>query len=119
MDNTAQALSFEIQKLEKELASNQLPPELLEKTKSMLAILKISLQQGGSYGNIEGVANYIDTVSQIPFMQMTQDNLDLNKAKDMLNKNHYGLEGTKDRILEYLASLMLNIKNNQFFGMTY
>jgi len=113
MDNTAQALSFEIQKLEKELASNELPPELLEKTKSMLAILKISLQQGGSYGNIEGVANYIDTVSQIPFSQMTQDNLDLNKAKEMLNKNHYGLEGTKDRILEYLASLMLNIKNNQ------
>lgn len=113
MDNTAQALSLEIQKLEKELAENKLPPELLEKSKSMLAILKISIQQGGNYGNVEGVANYIDTISKIPFAQMTPDNLDLNKAKEMLNKNHYGLESTKDRILEYLASLMLNIKNNQ------
>ena len=76
MDNTAQALNLEIQKLETELASNQLPPELLEKAKSMLAILKISLQQGGNYGNIEGVANYIDTISKIPFTQMTPNNLD-------------------------------------------
>lgn len=113
MDKSAQALNAEVQKLEKELTSNQLPPELLEKGKSMLEILKISLQQGGNFGNVEGVANYIDTISQIPFSQMTQDNLDLAKAKEILNKNHYGLEGTKDRILEYLAALMLNIKNNK------
>ena len=37
--------------------------------------------------------------------------MDLNSAKDILNKNHYGLVSAKDRILEYLASLMLNIKN--------
>jgi len=113
MDNTAQVLNLEIQKLEKELSAGTLPPELLEKAKSMLEILKISIQRGGSYGNIEGVANYIDTVSKIPFTQATADNLDLSKAKDILNKNHYGLTGTKDRILEYLASLMLNIKNNK------
>jgi ATP-dependent Lon protease len=113
MDDTAQAIGFEIQKLEAELATNKLPPELQEKAKSMLAILKISIQRGGNYSNIESVANYIDTVSKIPFSDMTADNLDLNKAKEALNKNHYGLEGAKDRILEYLASLMLNIRNNK------
>lgn len=112
MDNTAQGIVAEIQKLEKELASNKLPPELHEKAKGMLEILKISLNQGGNYGNLESVANYIDTISKIPFEVVTPDNLDLNSAKEILNKNHYGLLSAKDRILEYLASLMLNIKTN-------
>lgn len=112
MDNTAQGLSDEIQKLEKELASNKLPPPLLEKAKGMIEVLKVSLHQGGTYGNLESVSNYIDVISQIPFETITNDNLDLNYAKEVLSKNHYGLASAKDRILEYLASLMLNLKNN-------
>lgn len=111
MDKAAQGLTAEIAKLEQELASNQLPPDLLEKCRGMIEVLKISLQSGGNYGNVEGVANYIDIISKIPFNHSTTDNLDLNLAKEMLNKNHYGLVSAKDRILEYLASLMLNIKN--------
>ncbi len=112
MDKTAQGLAAEITKLEQELASNKLPPELLEKGRGMIEILKVSLAQGGNYGNLEGVANYIDVISAIPFETMTPDNSDLNNAKEILNKNHYGLATAKDRILEYLASIMLNIKNN-------
>jgi len=112
MDKTAHGFDAEIQKLQQKLSTNQLPPELLEKTQGMLDILKISIQQGGSYGNFESVANYINVISQIPFNKTTQDNLNLNSAKEILNKNHYGLNSAKDRILEYLASLMLNIKNN-------
>jgi ATP-dependent Lon protease len=112
MDNTAQGLAVEIQKLERELASNKLPPELLEKAKSMIEVLKVSLHQGGNYGNLESVENYINIISQIPFETTTSDNLNLNSAKEILNKNHYGLVSAKDRILEYLASLMLNIKSN-------
>jgi ATP-dependent Lon protease len=111
MDYTAQALNLEIQKLQKEIASNQLPPELLEKVNSMVEILKLSLQSGGSYSHLESVANYIDRITKIPFNMETQDNLNLTSAKEILNKNHYGLISAKDRILEYLASLMLNIKN--------
>jgi ATP-dependent Lon protease len=112
MDNSAQGLSNQIQKLQQKLASNQLPPELLEKANNMLEILNLSLQQGGNIGNLESVSNYINVISQIPFERTTPDNLDLNSAKEILNKNHYGLLSAKDRILEYLASLMLNIKNN-------
>lgn len=112
MDNTAQSLNSEIAKLEQELAASSVPPDLLEKSKSMLEILKISIKQGGNFGHVESVANYIDVVSRIPFEKMTQDNLDLNNAKMILDKNHYGLTSAKDRILEYLASLMLNIKSN-------
>ncbi len=121
MDKTAQAaqgIDAEIQKLQKEITSNQLPPELLEKLSGMVEILKISLQSGGTYSNLESVANYIEVISKIPFTQMTPDNLNLNSAKEMLNKNHYGLMSAKDRILEYLASLMLNI-SNQNHGVTH
>ena len=47
MDNTAQSLNQEIQKLEKEIEASKLPPELHEKAKSMLEVLKISLHEAG------------------------------------------------------------------------
>ncbi len=113
MDNSAQGLEVQIQLLEKKIASAQLPPDLLEKAKGMIDILKISLRQAGNYSNLESVANYLNVISQIPFESETKDNLDLTYAKQILDKNHYGLAEVKNRILEYLASLILNLKNGQ------
>jgi len=113
MDNSAQGLEAQIALLEKKINSAQLPAELLEKAKGMIDILKISLLQAGNYSNLESVANYLNVISQIPFVNETKDNLDLTFAKKMLDKNHYGLTEVKDRILEYLASLILNLKNGQ------
>ena len=111
--DSAQGLEVQIQVLEKKINSAQLPPELLEKAKGMIDILKISLIQAGNYSNLESVANYLNVISQIPFEGETKDNLDLAYAKQILDKNHYGLAVVKDRILEYLASLILNLKNGQ------
>jgi len=112
MDTTAQALDLEIQKLETKIKNTKLPPELLEKTQGMIDIINLSIKQGGSVTNLESIANYID-VTKIPFEGETQSNLDLNIARQALNKNHYGLISVKDRILEYLSSLILNIKKGQ------
>ena len=113
MDNSAQGVDAQIQKLEQSLQSAKLPPDLLEKAKGMIDIIKLSIKQGGNYNNLESVANYLNVISQIPFEAETKDNLDLVFAKQMLDKNHYGLTEVKDRILEYLASLILNLKNGQ------
>lgn len=113
MDNTAQGYEVQLQILEKKISSANLPPELLEKAKGMIDILKISLKQAGNYSNLESVSNYLNVISQIPFNAETKDNLDLAFAKQTLDKNHYGLVGVKDLILEYLASLILNLKNGQ------
>jgi len=51
--------------------------------------------------------NYLDLFVKLPWNEYTVDNLDLNHAKKVLNHDHYGLEKIKDRILEYLAVLML------------
>ncbi|MDR2709209.1 MAG: endopeptidase La [Elusimicrobiota bacterium] len=48
---------------------------------------------------------YIDWILDLPWEKSTVDNLDLKKAKSILDADHYGLEKVKDRILEYLAVL--------------
>lgn len=46
---------------------------------------------------------YLDTVFSLPWNKETRDKFDLEKAKDILDNEHYGLEKVKERILEYLA----------------
>lgn len=113
MDNSALGFDTQLQILEKKIMASNLPPELLEKAKGMIDILKISLRQAGNYSNLESVSNYLNIISQIPFNAETKDNLDLGYAKQVLDKNHYGLNGVKNTILEYLASLILNLKSGQ------
>lgn len=47
--------------------------------------------------------NYLDWLTTIPWGIASNENLDLTKAKDVLNKEHYGLEDVKKRILEFVA----------------
>jgi ATP-dependent Lon protease len=51
--------------------------------------------------------NYLDLLIELPWEQFTKDNFDLNKVKKVLDKDHYGLEKVKERILEHLAVLKL------------
>ncbi len=46
---------------------------------------------------------YIDWLINLPWSKSTQDNLDINQAETILNKDHYDLDKVKERILEYLA----------------
>lgn len=51
--------------------------------------------------------NYLDTMVSLPWNYCTKDDLDLKRAKTILDHNHYGMEKVKERILEYLAVLQL------------
>ncbi|MCB0522806.1 MAG: endopeptidase La [Saprospiraceae bacterium] len=51
--------------------------------------------------------NYLDTLLELPWEEYTKDNFDLNKVKKVLDKDHYGLEKVKERILQHLAVLKL------------
>ena len=53
------------------------------------------------------ILNYLDLLTDLPWGEYTQDTFDLKKAKDVLEKDHFGLDKVKDRILEYLAVLKL------------
>ena len=54
--------------------------------------------------------NYIDTMLDLPWNEFSKDNLNLNRSRKVLEKDHFGLEKVKDRIMEYLA--VLKIKGN-------
>jgi ATP-dependent Lon protease len=58
------------------------------------------------------VRNYLDWLVSLPWGISTEDNLDVNNAEFILNRDHYGLEKPKERILEYLAvrKLSRNLK---------
>jgi ATP-dependent Lon protease len=51
--------------------------------------------------------NYLETLLKLPWNVFTKDNLDMKNAEKTLNKDHYGLEKVKERILEHLAVLKL------------
>ena len=47
--------------------------------------------------------NYIEALLEMPWNKVSEDNLDLNHAENVLEENHYGMEKVKERILEFLA----------------
>ncbi len=49
------------------------------------------------------IRTYIDWILELPWTNMTEDNLDVTHAIEVLEENHYGLEKPKDRILESIA----------------
>ncbi|WP_207428672.1 endopeptidase La [Pedobacter sp. SYSU D00535] len=54
--------------------------------------------------------NYLELLLDLPWNETTKDNFDLKRAEKILDKEHYGLEKVKRRIIEYLA--VLKLKNN-------
>ncbi len=52
--------------------------------------------------------NYIETILELPWNEVSEENLDLNRAEEILNEDHYGLEKVKERVLEYLAVIQLS-----------
>ena len=53
------------------------------------------------------LVNYLQTLVGLPWGEYTDDNLDLKRAQKILDRDHYGMEKVKERILEYMAVLQL------------
>lgn len=84
-----------------------LPEELKERLVQMLGRLNRIAKFGQYAVEFETVSKYIEIVATIPWEAKTQDRLDLNITKEILNKNHYGMDSVKERMLEYLSSMIL------------
>ena len=54
--------------------------------------------------------NYVELLIELPWEEYTEDNFDLKRAKKILDKDHFGMDKVKDRIIEYLA--VLKLKND-------
>lgn len=90
----------EISSIRERLANNPYPENIKTKLKDELARYE-SLSPAN--GETSVVKTYIDWLMDLPWWQESEDNQDLQLAKDILDEDHYGLEKIKERILEYLA----------------
>ena len=83
--------------------------ELEEKTRDKVEkeINRFSkMQPSSAEANVS--RNYIETILSLPWNTESEDNIDLNKAEEILNEDHYGLDKVKERVLEYLAVMQLS-----------
>ncbi|NQY60815.1 endopeptidase La [Cognatishimia sp.] len=90
----------EIQELEEKIAGVKLSKEAKEKADAELKKLK-NMSPMSAEATV--VRNYLDWMLSIPWGTKSRVKKDLNKAQDVLDDDHFGLEKVKERIVEYLA----------------
>ena len=81
--------------------------EVKQKIKKEIDRYKIVL---GSQSESAVARGYVETLLDLPWDTATKDNLDIIRAEKILNRDHYGLEKVKERVLEFLAVRALNEK---------
>ncbi|WP_296234891.1 endopeptidase La [Pseudomonas sp. UBA4617] len=90
----------EVEELKKRIEAAGLPKDALAKAQAELNKLK---QMSPMSAEATVVRSYLDWLVQVPWKAQSKVRLDLAKAEEILDADHYGLEEVKDRILEYLA----------------
>lgn len=90
----------EIKAYREKMAELKMPEYAVEKMEKEFKRLQRA-NQGTAEGSI--IRDYIDNVLSLPWENMTEESKSLKKAEQVLNKDHYGLEKVKERIVEYLA----------------
>ena len=103
-DDTLQTDAEEFEKAAKELDA---PDEVKEKLAKEIKRFKSQMASPAESGVSR---TYIETLLEMPWNKVCEENLDIKAAKQKLDEEHYGLEKVKDRILEFLAVRILTSK---------
>lgn len=90
----------EVEELRSQLEEAELPERVREKIEKEIDRLE-RMPAASAEGGV--VRNYIDWLFSLPWKQATNDDIDIRKAEQILDADHYGLEKPKERVLEYLA----------------
>jgi ATP-dependent Lon protease len=90
----------EIEELEEKLKAKKLPEDAMREAERELKRLARMHPSSSEYSVAR---TYIEWMIDIPWNEETEDDIDLKRAEDILNRDHYDLEKIKTRILEYLA----------------
>ncbi len=100
----------EIDELKERILAKKMPPQIEEK-----ALYELSRYQTlpASSGESGVIRTYLDFLLDLPWNEVSEDEIDIKKAEQALDSTHYGLEKVKERIIEYLAVKILTGKNPQ------
>jgi len=94
----------DLEELRKRLELKEMPDyarKIAEKELNRLAMLQPAAAE---YGVIR---TYVETILDLPFVEKTDDHIDLIRAAEVLDEDHYGLDKVKERILEFLSVIRL------------
>ena len=97
--------SEELRELEEAVEKAGMPPEALEQAKKELK--RLDRMQDGS-GEYSMIRTWLDWMIQLPWSKLDAEAIEIEKARKVLDEDHYGLEKIKRRIVEYLAVRKLN-----------
>ncbi|ABV84814.1 ATP-dependent protease La [Rickettsia massiliae MTU5] len=97
----------ELADIEKKIKSLKLSKEAKEKAKAELKKLRTMNQMSAESGVTR---NYLETLLSLPWGKYDNSKIDINQAEQILNRDHFGLEKVKERIIEYLAVLQRSSK---------
>ena len=92
--------TVEIEEFRKKIEEAQMPEEADKQARRELDRMAKLPTAAAEYGVIR---TYLDWLVSLPWSKTTEDNLDINHAREVLDQDHYGLEDVKERILEFLA----------------
>src|SRR5438132_8251077 len=92
-------------KLRKKLEEAKPPAEVFAQADRELKRLEVIPPASPEYSVI---VTYVETIAELPWSKLSEDNLDLNQAQQVLDRDHYNLEKVKRRLIEYLAVRKLN-----------
>ena len=90
----------EMNEVRKQIDKAKMPPEVKREADKQLRRLE---QMHPESSEASLVRTYLDWLVDLPWSKKTKDNLNIKKAKQVLDEDHYNLEKIKERILEYLA----------------
>ena len=93
-------VELEIKEFTEKMKEIGVPKELYKKCTKELSRMK-KMQYGNPEANV--IRNYVTWICDLPWQVSTKDEIDISKSRKILDRDHYGLEKVKERILEYLA----------------
>jgi ATP-dependent Lon protease len=96
----ADEVQAEVNELREQLAAIELPEEVRKQGDRELARLERLQPAMAEYGVVRG---YLEWIAALPWDKSTEDNLELDHARTILDEDHYDIEQVKDRLLEFLA----------------
>src|SRR5438105_5024252 len=95
----------QMEQLRRRLEEAKPPPEVMKQAERELKRLDFIPPASPEFSVI---VSYIEIVADLPWNKLSQDNLDLDQAQQILDRDHYDLEKVKKRLIEYLAVRKLN-----------
>jgi ATP-dependent Lon protease len=97
--------SDELAELDGQIAQASMPPPVEEHARKELQRLRRMNEASPEYGMVR---SYLDWLVALPWSKVDPEDIDIERARQVLDEDHYGLDKVKRRILEYLAVRKLN-----------